>query len=188
LSLWSSYGVPVRDTLFNLLSGLGTAKDPRTSARFVFRELRRDQVENMYRGDWLARRLVDLPAEDATREWRTWQADPKKIDAIEKLEKKFELQKKTRQALQRARLYGGAALVIGVDQGDPSEELDYERVGKDDLKFVVVLNKYELTPGPRIYDVDSRYYTRPSYYQVATPTRRNAQICHFSTTRKCRRS
>jgi uncharacterized protein len=169
LSVWSSYGVPVRDTLMNLLTGLGTAKDPRTASRFVFRELNRRQLENMYRGDWLARRIVDLPAEDATREWRTWQADPDKIDAIEELEKKFELQRKTRQAIQRARLYGGAALVIGVDQGQPDEELDYDKVGKDDLKFVVVLNRYELTAGPRIYDVDSPYYTRPSYYQVATP-------------------
>jgi uncharacterized protein len=164
-----SYGRQIYDTLQNLVSGLGTQKDPRTSSHFVFRELNRHQVENAYRSDWLARRLVDLPAEDATREWRQWHADPKKVDAISALERKFEVQKKVRQAITRGRLYGGTALVLGVDSGQPDEELDYQQIDRDDLMFVVVLNRYELFAGPRIYNVESPWYTRPEYYTVGTP-------------------
>ena len=40
------------------------------------------------------------------------------------------------QAEQRARLYGGGALVMGVDVGQPEDELDPDDIGKDDLKFV----------------------------------------------------
>src|SRR5580704_17916370 len=76
---------------------------------------------------------------------------------------------KTKQAILRARLYGGAGMVLGVDLGEAKDLLDLEKVGKDDLKFVVVLNRYELMAGPRIYNVDSPWYTRPEYYTVATP-------------------
>jgi uncharacterized protein len=159
----------VADTLLNFVSGLGTAKDPRTATQFIFNELNRQQLEQMYRSDWLARRIVDLPAEDATREWRQWTGDRAKLEKIDALEKRFDIQKKTRQALQRARLYGGAALVLGVDQGQPEEELDLDDVGLNDLKFVVVVNRYELSAGPRIFNVDSPWYTRPEYYTVSTP-------------------
>jgi hypothetical protein len=162
-------GRQVADTLLNFVSGLGTAKDPRSATQFIFNELNRTQLEQMYRSDWLARRIVDLPAEDATREWRQWTGDRAKLEKIDALEKKLDIQKKTRQALQRARLYGGAALVLGVDQGQPEEELDLDDVGLNDLKFVVVVNRYELSAGPRIFNVDSDWYTRPEYYTVSTP-------------------
>jgi hypothetical protein len=113
---------------------------------------------------------VDAPADDATREWREWQANQDQIAAIEKLEQGLFLQKKMRQALIRARLYGGACLMIGVKDGkEPEEELDIDSVGKGDLRYIVVLNRYELNAGPRIYDVGSPWYTRPQYYSVSTP-------------------
>lgn len=159
----------IGDTLYNLVTGLGTAKDPRSSTQYGFYELDRSVLERMYRSDWLARRIVDLPAEDAAREWRSWMAARPQMEKIDLLEKKLELQKKFRMALIRARLYGGGALVIGVDQGQPEEELDFDAVGLGDLKFVVVCNRWELAGGPRIYNVDSPWYTRPEYYTVSTP-------------------
>jgi thioredoxin reductase len=82
----------------------------------------------------------------------------------------FAVQQKMMEAMIRGRLYGGGALVIGVDDGREAwEELDYDGVEKGGLKFVVVLNRYELNAGPRIYNVSSPYYTRPEYYTVSTP-------------------
>lgn len=159
----------LKDSLVNFVTGLGTSKDPTANATFQFNVLNRNTLENMYRSDWIARKVVDAPAEDATREWRAWHASQQQITAIQALEKKHDLQRKMRQAIIRGRLYGGAALVLGVDQGREFEELDYTKVGKDGLKFVVVLNRYELMAGPRIYNVDSPWYTRPEYYTVATP-------------------
>jgi hypothetical protein len=159
----------IKDSLINFVTGLGTAKDPTTTSRYYFKEMDRNELEKAYRSDWLARAIVDAPAEDATREWRTWQATNEQIASIDALEKTFDLQRKLKYAIIRARLYGGAALVMGVEQGESWEELDMDKVGKDDLKFVVVLNRYELMAGPRIYNVDSPWYTRPEYYTVATP-------------------
>ncbi len=165
----SLFGASLLDNLVNFVTGLGTHKDASTASRFFLHLLNRNELENMYRSNWMARAGVDCPAEDATREWRSWQGSDKQIDAIEALERRFQLQMKMRQALIRANLYGGAALVLGVDQGEPEDELDFDKVGKDDLKFIVVLNRYELNAGPRIYNVMSRWYTRPEYYTISTP-------------------
>src|ERR1700729_3628070 len=165
----SFFGGSLLDSLVNFVTGIGTPKDASTASCFQLCILNRNQLENMYRSNWMARAGVDCPAEDATREWRSWQGSDKQIDAIEALERKFQLQMKMRQALIRANLYGGASLVLGVEQGQPDEELDFDAVGKDDLKFIVVLNRYELNAGPRIYNVMSRWYTRPEYYTISTP-------------------
>jgi phage-related protein (TIGR01555 family) len=163
--------VNLSDTMANFLTGFGTDKDPTFSSRFVLHILNRNTLEKMYRGDWLSRGIVDCPAEDMTREWRAWQAGADEINAIEEVERAHMLQKKMKQALIRARLYGGAALVLGIADGkDTMEPLDVTRVKKDDLRFVVVMNRYELSAGPRIYNVDSPWYTRPEYYVVQTPT------------------
>lgn len=159
------------DTLSNFVTGLGMRGiDPSKSVQYVLNLLDRNALENMYRGDWLARKIVDAPAEDSTREWREWQANQKQIEALEKLEKTFDLQRKVRQWIMKARLYGGSALVLGVDDGlDPSQAIDLKRCKKDCLKYVVVLHRFELNAGPRIYNVMDPYYTKPAYYTIATP-------------------
>jgi uncharacterized protein len=157
------------DSLVNFVNGLGTTKDPTTASQFYLNLTNKNDQENYYRQNWVARRVVDAPAEDASREWRAWHASNAQIEKIEALEKRLQIQKKFKDAIIRGRLYGGAALVIGVDQGQSSDPLDYDKVVADDLKWVVVLNRYELNAGPRIYDVASPWYTRPSYYIVSAP-------------------
>lgn len=164
------FGMQLYDSLRNLVSGLGTGKDPTTASHYHLCLLDRNQLEQAYRANWVARRVIDAIPEDATREWREWQAAQPQIEKIEALEKTFDIQRKMRLGLIRARLYGGAALLLGVDgSGNPDEPLDYDRLGKDCLRFVVVLNRYELNAGPRIYDAESPWYTRPEYYTIATP-------------------
>lgn len=159
-----------RDNLVNFVTGLGTWKDPSASLRYNLNLVQRDQLENAYRSDWISRRLVDAPADDAAREWRQWHASQDQIEVIEDVEREHNIQKKLRLALIRARLYGGAGMVLGVDDGKPAEEpLDIDAVGKDALKFVVVMNRYELAAGPRIYNVESPWYTYPEYFTVQSP-------------------
>jgi phage-related protein (TIGR01555 family) len=152
------------DSLVNLVTGMGTGKDKSIATTFAFTAMPREQVEAAYRGDWISRKVIDIPAYDATREWRTWQAEAKDISAISDLEEDLNIQRKTMSALQRARLYGGAALVLGVDQGQPEEELVMDRLGKDCLKFVHVVNRYEINAGPIEWDIMSPYFGTPKYY------------------------
>ncbi len=159
------------DTLQNLVSGLGMQGiDSNVNVQYILQLLDRNTLENMYRGDWLARKIVDAPAADMTKEWRAWQANQDQIEKLEEVEKTLDLQRKVKDWIIKARLYGGSALVIGVDDGnDPSQPIDLKKCGAGCLKYVVVLHRYELNAGPRIYNVSDPYYTRAAYYTVATP-------------------
>lgn len=155
----------VKDSLENLTIGLGDpTKDKLLGTYFAFQEMTREQLNLAYRGDWIARKCVDIPAQDATREWRNWQAESTDITAIEKLEKTLSLQSKLRSALSRARLYGGAALVLGVNQGRAEEELRVDKVQRGQLQFVHVVSPHELTPGPLIKDLTSPYFGEPEWW------------------------
>ena len=90
-------------------------------------------------------RAIAIPAMDSVREWRSWQAEQTQIEKIEETEKRLQVRQKLQEALIKSRLYGGAAIMIGVD-GDLTKELDPETIGKDALKFIHVakhqLRKY----------------------------------------------
>lgn len=96
-----------------------------------------------YANGWLARKIVDGPAFDSCRTWRSWKADRNKIAAVEEVEPGLGLQKKTMEGLTKARLFSGSALVLGVDDGTGSwqEEPNLNKVKKGSLKFVHVVKR-----------------------------------------------
>lgn len=155
------------DSFVNLLAGLGVpGRDKFMSQQYVFNRMTTADLTNAYRGDWIARKAVTVPAWDMTREWRDWQADQDQIRAIEGVEKTLLIQQKVQEAIVKARLYGGSAIIIGVDAGQPEEELDLDKVTKDSLKFLHVLSCNQISYGQIIYDIGSKYYGQPEYYQA----------------------
>jgi phage-related protein (TIGR01555 family) len=156
----------INDSLTNVLSGMGTVKDKSTFVSFVFSPLPADQLSAAYRGDWIAAKAVDIPAKDATREWRAWQADKKDITLLEKEEKRLNVQKCVLMALIKSRLYGGAAIVIGISGDDPTKELNPENVKKGGIAYLHAVSRHEITAGPISKDLLSPYYDQPSYYEV----------------------
>jgi phage-related protein (TIGR01555 family) len=158
------------DSLVNLVSGMGTGKDKTAATQFVFNEIDRASADNAYRGDWVSRKIVDIPAYDSTREWRSWEAETKDITDLEDAEKNLSLQLKLMHTMRKARLYGGAALIMGVDQGKPEEPLELDKLGKDCLKFVHSVSRYEITAGEIEWDITSPYYGQPKSYSRVSPT------------------
>ena len=59
-----SFGAGVRDSLSNLAASLGAGKDKAAHDAFTVFDLGRAQIEAMYRGDWLARKVVDIVPQD----------------------------------------------------------------------------------------------------------------------------
>ena len=55
-----SFSAGVRDSLSNLAASLGVGKDKAAYDAFGLRTLERAQIEAMYRGGWLARKVVDI--------------------------------------------------------------------------------------------------------------------------------
>lgn len=72
------------DSLKSLLSGMGNInRDKAASTTYTYIELTDDQLVNAYRNSWVAKRLVEVPAMDAIKNWRVWQTDNDSLNALE---------------------------------------------------------------------------------------------------------
>lgn len=163
------------DSLVNLVSGLGTSKDKRVSGAFVYTPHVRQEIDAALRGDWIARKIVTVPPNDMTREGREWKADKADIEKIEAVEQRHGTMRKLRDALENARAYGGGALLLGYGDGNPEMPAP-TNIGKDGLKYVLSLNRYELTPGKVIKDVLSPWHGEPEYWQVSSESRGSVRV------------
>jgi len=160
------------DTLTNLVAGLFTGKDKLAHDRFGLVPQDRGQLDAAYRGDWIARKVIDVPPFDMTREWRRWHAAPDQIAAIEAEEARLDVRRKVARALRLARLYGGAALVLGAGDGDPAQPLP--PLGRGALRYLHVMHRWEISPGEIDRDVLSPGFGEPGWYQVASASRLGA--------------
>ena len=166
----------VSDGLKNIVANLGTGRDKSASNVYVHRNLSWNELLTMYRNSWLARSIVDYPAEDATRKWRSWLADPEQITLIEKLEKKLKLKSRVKEALVSARLFGGAAIYINTQTEDQASPL----TPGEEIKSLAVLSRITLIPGDIVRDINSEYYGKPELYQVTSAGTVNPVWIHAS--------
>lgn len=162
------------DGLENLVAGLGTSRDKRSHTRYTFpRFLTRFDLENMFRGSWLSKRIVTAIPDDMTREWRrfTFADDDENpnIEALEKEEKALNVKEKFKEALYWARLYGGSMIIIGTkDSVDMTVPLVAEKIKKGDIKYMHVLDRWRCSPsGKTDTDLTSPNFGKPLTYMIA---------------------
>lgn len=157
------------DTFTNFLTGLGIPGRDRVMSMFpILNLISQDwrSLDALYRSDWLSRKIVDLPAYDTCRAWRSWHADDDQIEKLEETERSMGVQNKVMEAMTKARLFGGAAMILGVEgTGGFETELKLDRVKKGSLKFIHVVQKWQISAGARVLDITSPWYGEPTYYQ-----------------------
>jgi hypothetical protein len=132
----------------NVLTGIGSAvKDKRLGGKMQAERLEYEDAYELYRSHDMAARIVDLPADEMTRQWFDVLIDGKAkqgediVNALEELK----AEERFCQAIKWARAYGGSGIVIGADDGqDPKEELRLDSVKTVD--FLTVLDVRELRP------------------------------------------
>jgi hypothetical protein len=154
------------DGLVNLVSGMGTTRDKAAQAQYSIPVMDDYQILAAYKSSALIRRAVDLPAEDAAREWREWQAEADQITAIEAEETRLGLQGKVMEAMRLARLFGGSALLIGNGDLDPALPLDPSAIRAGGLRYVTVLNTLDLAAGEIEQDPTRESYGKPKYWTM----------------------
>lgn len=165
------------DSLENLVAALGTDRDKRSNTKFVNSKMLnfdQDQLNALYRTDWLSGKTIDIIPNDMTREWRkfTGNIDPKVVEQIEKEEKRLRLKKYINQAHKWARLYGGSCLIMSIDDGGkPDEELKLNNIKKGGLRHIKAVDRTLLTPSNTIIDNPlNSNYGFPEYYQLNRAT------------------
>lgn len=158
------------DSLRSLITGMGDPLiDKAASVVYGNQVLSDQQLINAYRNTWLAKKIVNIPALDALRKWRDWQADQAQITLIEAEERRLGLKKKMLECKTLARLWGGAVIYIG-DGGDATQEFDPESIGKGGLKYLTVMGRREIVAGELEIDPTLESYGLPKAYQVANST------------------
>jgi uncharacterized protein len=155
------------DSLRSVVAGLGDPlRDKAATTFYGFQQLDPVQLSNIYRSNWLGKKIINIPAMDAVRKGRDWQAEQDQIELIEAEEKRLGFWNKLLEVKTKARLWGGAALLIGTGETDLMKPLEAERIGKGGIKYLTVLSRRDVTTGEIEQDVLSEYFGRPGYYEV----------------------
>lgn len=153
------------DGLVNIASGLGLGKGKRDYNRFVAdRLMGYAELEAAYQTNWIARQIVDIPADDMTREWRTIKCQA--ADAIRQEEDRLNLQASVNEALSWSRLYGGAAILPLTNQ-DFEKPFRPELIKKGEVQRLMVFDRWDLIPHSiNTWDVLADNYLQPEYYTL----------------------
>jgi len=162
--------------LVNTLTKMGTSRDKNVHTRVGLPYLlSRGEIEALYAGSWLCRRVIHLPAGEATRVgWDLALGDQEQKSARKNSDKlvaygeRLRLRHHVREAMRQSRLYGGAAMLVLVDDGTASIEGMEEEIRWKSLKRVKgfhVLDRDRIWPAPGWGGVGE-----PEAYQFNTET------------------
>ena len=156
------------DGLQNVLIGMGTGRDKaqytKTTAT-VF--LAQEELENLY-GEWLPRRIVDIYADQATRKGFKvlFGGDGVRAEEVQGIEQTIEdlyILEHLNLAAKNARLYGGACLLLFIDDGRPA----YMPVDKRNIRRIEeieCLDRWQIAP---VINEENLYdYSKATYYQI----------------------
>jgi len=164
--------------LLNVLTGMGMATRDKTLATSVRAQylLPRPDLENLYMSG-IPRRYVDSIADEMLRHLVTislgTNEDPetaKIIPAFEEYLKVSQFHRRLIEVIKLQRLYGGAGMVMLVDDGlDASEPVDPKRIRA--VRDFIPFSRWELIP----YNITAVDYSKPDIYRLTTSQRINEQ-------------
>ena len=154
------------DDLMNVISGLGTGRDKNVYNTFAVRHVTSAEVNAAYRSSGLTRKVHDIYPLEMTRSGRDWQTKGDELDALYAEETRLKVWPKLRLLAQRARLYGGGALLLGINRGAPSDPITAEQLRPGDLQFIHVLTPDQLRVEAIDRDPSSEFYGEPEYYRL----------------------
>jgi len=156
------------DGLQNVLIGMGTGRDKgqytKTTATIF---LAQEELENLY-GEWLPRRIVDIYADQATRKGFKvlFGGDGVRAEEVQGIEQVIEdlyILESLNLAAKNSRLYGGACLLLFIDDGRPA----YMPVDKRNIRRVEeieCLDRWQIAP---VINEENLYdYSKATYYQI----------------------
>ena len=110
---------------------------------------KRDELEALWRENWIANKICIKRPEDMTRAWRdvfSNDLDSEQLDAFTKYERRIKLRETLTKALQWSSLYGSVGLLIITD----ATNLNTPLRPTEKLKRLIILPKWKIsTAGER---------------------------------------
>jgi phage-related protein (TIGR01555 family) len=173
------------DRWVNERNHFGGARDPISRTTF-FRDLMvtREFLDSLFRYDWLSRRAIEIPAQDATRKWITIKDQSQtRVQAIERECERLQVQSKFKELITLSRLYGGAILVAGAWDGrDPGMPLGNIR----EVRWLSNVDRYLAYPMSFYTDKEKSEYGETERYQITRPTMIGSDVAYVHETRVIR--
>jgi phage-related protein (TIGR01555 family) len=165
----------------NVYTALGTSKDKRTATGISAPTIwDRKSLMDLYRGSDLVATLVDLPADEMTREgFKTTikdadgtedeEAEAAVADYLDGTEdgegQGLNAGPTVHEALRWSALFGGAAIVMGISDGQSSEKpVNFD--GIKSVDFLNVIDRYSIRPRTYYNDPTLAKFGQPESYEV----------------------
>lgn len=156
------------DGLANALTGMGTSRDKSryTSAQpIVF--LTQEELENLY-SEWIPKRIVDIVAEQSTRKgfkvlFGGEGAAAEEVTGVEQIIEDLYILENFLLASKNARLYGGACILLYIDDGRRADQpVDKRNIRA--IEGMEVLDRWQIAP---VIEEENLYdYSKATYYQI----------------------
>lgn len=126
----------------NILTGVGVkGKDKRLGGNFYWTPMQEIEAEHLYAADKIARKIVDLPIDEAIKKgWTVKLDDTEAVNRVNERAHELDLFNLFPQTCKMASLYGGAGLVV--NNGDAM--LDKPMINIQKLISLTPLNRWEL--------------------------------------------
>jgi phage-related protein (TIGR01555 family) len=169
--------VIVNDTWTNLLTSMGRAGlDKRESTMFVARNpLDLNTLQALFSQDDLSRKIVTRWTEEMTREWVDADCgEAGQTDMLNDELDRLRVRDHITDADTWGRLYGGAIMILGVDDGqDFGQPLDMNNIRE--FMYLEVIDRWQCFPLGVEDDARSPYFGSPLYYRLI-----GGQVVHHS--------
>ena len=113
LGLFSFLGVKMielNDGVYSSMHGFGTEADPESHLRYAPSYIQQYELNELYRGSWIAKRIIHLIPEESLKNGRNLEIENHK--EYEKIEKRLRIFDIVAQAWAIARLSGNAFIVL----------------------------------------------------------------------------
>ena len=150
----------------NTITGLGTSRDKKQYSQITLSNiLSQMELSNIWISEGLGKKIISCVADDMTREWITIDNDEESI-ILDKLDE-LDSEMKMNIAVKWSRLFGGALIFIGVNDGNEIlKPININNVKSID--FLKVYDRYEVQINESDFDIDpnSSTFGQMLYYTI----------------------
>jgi phage-related protein (TIGR01555 family) len=166
-----------RDGWQNILTGLGMkGRDKRVSAVPTPHIFTQQESDDLYRADDIAQKVVDRIPKEMFRAGYDVKVEGGDVGKeIEAYMTRLGADDKMRKAIKLARLYGGAVVVLGIDDGrDAREPVNFGAIRS--IKWAQVLDRWQLQAKEIQGDLTKPDYGLPMVYSIQAVSAEAAQV------------
>ncbi len=127
----------------------------------------RGGLRRLYNTSHTVKKIVDIPAEDATVRWRSFTStDDAVLEAMKAQEVEWNIKSLASRAIKTSRLYGSACIFMLTKNAPQAAPLVIDEMVKGDLANLLLVDRFHMSAIEYDEDPFSRSFSKPSMYRI----------------------